>query len=178
MLKKILIALVVVVAAFLGFVATRPADYKITRTATISAPPAAVFARVNDLTQWEAWSPWAKIDPAMKSTLEGPPAGVGAIYRWVGNSDVGEGSMTITESRPSELVRFRLEFLKPMAATSAAEFKFQPGGEQTVVTWSMTGKNGFLEKAFCVFVDMDKMVGADFEKGLAQLKALLEAAPK
>jgi uncharacterized protein YndB with AHSA1/START domain len=172
MLKKILIALIVVVAAFLVFVATRPADFKITRTATISAPPAEVFARVNDLTQWEAWSPWAKLDPAMKSTLEGPQAGVGAIYRWVGNSEVGEGSMTITESRRGELVGFKLEFLKPMASTSAAEFKFQPEGAQTVVTWSMNGRSSFMEK------DLDKMVGADFEKGLAQLKALVEAVPK
>lgn len=178
MLKKILIALVAILAAFIGFVAMRPADFRITRTATISAPAEAVFARVNDLKEWEAWSPWAKLDPAMKRTYEGPQAGVGAIYRWAGNSEVGEGSMTITESHPNEWITFNLEFLKPMAATDAAEFKFQSDGKQTAVTWSMTGRNNFIAKAFWVFMDVDKMAGGDFEKGLAQLKLLVEAAPK
>jgi hypothetical protein len=148
------------------------------RSASVSAPAPTVFAQVNDFHKWEAWSPWAKLDPAAKATFEGPSAGIGAIFRWAGNKEVGEGSMTITESRPSDLIRIKLEFLKPFAATNRAEFTFKPQGDQTVVTWSMEGKNNFMAKAFCLFMNMDKMVGSQFEKGLANMKALAEAAPK
>ena len=175
MLKKILIGIVVV---FLIIVATRPADFRVTRSTTISAPAPAVFAQVNGLKKWEAWSPWAKIDPNMKQTYEGPASGVGAISRWAGNNEVGEGHMTITESRPNELVRFNLEFFKPMAGTSTAEFTFKPEGNQTTVTWSMAGKNNFIAKAMCMFMNMDKMVGGQFEQGLAAMKSIVEAAPK
>ena len=178
MLKKILIGLAVIAVVFLIVVAFQPADYRVTRTATIAAPPAVVFAQVDDLRQWEAWSPWAKMDPAMKVTYAGPAAGAGAISGWAGNSEVGEGRMTITESRPSELIRFHLEFFKPMAGTSASEFTFKPEGNQTVVTWTMTGKNNFIGKAFCLFMNMDKMVGGDFEKGLASLKSIAEAGAR
>jgi hypothetical protein len=125
-----------------------------------------------------AWNPWEKIDPNMKLTYEGPPAGVGASYAWVGNKDVGEGRMTITAARPHESVQFKLEFFKPMTGTSDAEFTFKPQGSQTEVTWSMTGKNNFIAKAFCLFVNMDRMIGGNFEKGLAELKTIAEAAPK
>ena len=178
MLKKILIGLAVIVVVFLIVVAFQPADYRVTRTATIAAPPAVVFAQVDDLRKWEAWSPWAKMDPAMKVTYTGPAAGVGAVSGWAGNSEVGEGRMTITESRPSELIRFHLEFIKPMAGTSASEFTFKPEGNQTVVTWTMTGKNNFIGKAFCLFMNMDKMVGGQFEQGLARLKSVAETAAK
>jgi hypothetical protein len=177
MLKKILIILAVIVLAFVGFVAMRPSEFRVTRTAAISAPAAAVFAQVNDFHNWEAWSPWAKLDPAARTSFEGPPAGTGAIFRWAGNHEIGEGSMTITESHPSELSRIKLEFLKPFAATSTAEFTFKPEGDQTVVTWSMTGRNNFIGKALCLFMNMDKMVGGMYEKGLAQIKSLVEAAP-
>ena len=178
MLKKILIALAVIVIVFLVVVALQPADFRIARSATISAPPSAVFTLVNDLHKWESWSPWAKLDPAMKTTYDGPPTGTGASYAWVGNREVGEGRMTITESHPDDLVRFKLAFLKPMKATHASEFTFKPEGNQTIVTWSMTGTNGFVEKAFSLVMNLDKMVGGDFEKGLAQMKTLLETAPK
>jgi uncharacterized protein YndB with AHSA1/START domain len=178
MLKKILIALAVIVAVFAVIVAMQPPEFRVARTATISAPPAAVFAQVNDLHKWEAWSPWAKLDPAMKKTYEGAPAGTGAVHTWAGNNDVGEGRMTIVESRPNELIRFKLEFLKPFTATNTAEFSFKPEGNQTVVTWSMTGENNFIAKALHLFMNMDKMVGGDFEKGLAQMKSVAEAAPK
>ena len=178
MLKKILIAVVLIVVVFVIVVATRPADFRVTRSVTIGAPAAVVFAQVNDFHKWDAWSPWAKLDPVMKQTHEGAPAGTGAIYSWVGNSDVGEGRMTITESRPNEMIGIKLEFLKPFAAVNTTEFSFKPEGNQTVVTWSMTGTNNFMAKAFGLFMNMDKMVGGDFEKGLAQMKSVTEAAGK
>jgi Polyketide cyclase / dehydrase and lipid transport len=133
---------------------------------------------VNDFHNWEAWSPWAKLDPAAKATFEGPSTGTGAIFKWTGNKEVGEGSMTITESRPSDLIRIKLEFLRPFEATNSAEFTFKPEGNRTAVTWSMEGKNNFIAKAVCLFMNMDKMVGGQFEQGLAQMKAVVEAAPK
>jgi len=178
MLKKILIALAVIVIVFVAVVALQPSEFRVARTATISAPAPAVFAQVNDFHNWNAWSPWAKLDPAMKQTYEGAPAGTGAISTWTGNKDVGEGRMTITESRPSELVRIKLEFVKPFRATNTAEFTFKPEGDQTIVTWSMAGKNNIMAKAFGLFMNMDKMVGGDFEKGLARMKSVVEAAPK
>ncbi len=133
---------------------------------------------MNDFHNWEAWSPWAKLDPAAKATFEGPSTGTGAIFKWAGNKEVGEGSMTITESRPSDLIRIKLEFLRPFEATNSAEFTFKPEGNRTAVTWSMEGKNNFIAKAVCLFMNMDKMVGGQFEQGLAQMKAVVEAAPK
>jgi len=178
MLKKILIVIGVIVVAFVIIVALQPAEFHVARTATVAAPAEVVFAQVNELKKWEAWSPWVKIDPAMKQTYEGPASGIGAISRWAGNNQVGEGSMTITESRPNELLRFTLEFIKPMAGTSTAEFSFRPEGNQTSITWSMSGRNNFIAKAMCLFMNMDKMVGGQFEKGLAQLKSITEAAPR
>jgi Polyketide cyclase / dehydrase and lipid transport len=178
MLMKVLVALGVIVAGALVVVATRPTEFRVTRTARIAAPPAAVFAQVNDFRKWDAWNPWAKIDPAMKQSYEGSPAGVGAVYTWIGNSQVGEGRMTLTESRPNELIRIKMEFFKPFAATSSAEFSFKPEGDQTVVTWGMEGRNNFMAKAVHLVMNMDRMIGGQFEKGLAQMKAVAEAAPK
>ena len=175
MLMKILIALAVIVVVFVAIVVTRPSEFRVARTATVAAPAPAVFAQVNDFHKWEAWNPWAKIDPAMKQTYEGAPAGPGAIYTWVGNNEVGQGRMTITESRPSELIRITLEFEKPSRATNIAEFTFRPEGDRTVVTWSMTGRNNFLAKAIHLFMNMDKMIGGNFEKGLAHMKSVVEA---
>ena len=174
MLEIILIALAIIVVVFVLVVAMRPSDFRITRSATISAPAPVVFAQVNDLHKWEAWSPWAKLDPAARNSYEGPPAGTGAILRWAGNNKVGAGSMTITESRPNELIRFRLEFLKPFKATNTAEFTFKPEGKHITVTWSMFGKNNFMAKAIGLFMDCDKMVGGQFEQGLAQMKSVVE----
>jgi hypothetical protein len=178
MLKKILIALAVIVIVFTVIVVLQPSQFRVTRSATLSAPAPAVFAQVNDFHKWEAWSPWAKLDPAAKNSFEGPSAGIGAIFKWSGNKEVGEGSMTITESRPSELIRIKLDFAKPFEATNTTEFTFKPEGNQTVVTWSMFGTNNFIAKAFCLFNSMDKMVGGQFEKGLASMKSIAEAAPK
>jgi hypothetical protein len=130
---------------------------------------------VNDLRNWDAWSPWAKLDPDAKFTYEGPAAGVGAAFSWSGNRKVGAGRMAITESRPNERIRFQLDFLKPMRASNTTEFNFRPDGGQTEVTWTMSGKNNFLGKAFSLFVNCDTMVGGDFEKGLAQLGSVVAA---
>ena len=176
MLMRIVIGLAVIVVAFVAIVATRPSEFRVTRTATIAAPAPAVFAQVNDFHNWEAWNPWGRIDPAMKHAYEGAPAGPGAIYTWAGNHEVGEGRMTLTESRPSELIRITLEFMKPFRGTSTAEFTFKPEGDHTVVTWSMAGRNNFLAKAVHMFMDMDKMIGGNFEKGLADMKSVVEAA--
>jgi hypothetical protein len=175
MLKKIFIGIAVILVAFVVIVALQPSDFRIARSINISAPPATVFAQVNDFHNWEAWSPWAKLDPTAKATFEGPSAGEGAIFRWVGNEEVGEGSMMITESRASDLIRIKLDFLKPFAATNTAEFTFKPEGNRTVVTWSMFGANNFIAKAFCLFMNMDEMVGGQFEKGLASMKSVTEA---
>jgi uncharacterized protein YndB with AHSA1/START domain len=178
MFKKILVAIAAVVVVFVVVVAIQPSEFRITRTATISAPAPAVFAQVNDFHNWETWSPWAKLDPAAKTTFEGQSAGTGAIFRWAGNKEVGEGSMTITESHPPDLIRIKLEFLKPFAATNTTEFTFTPEGNQTAVTWSMAGKNNFIAKAICLFLNMDNMVGGQFEKGLGNMKSVVEAAAK
>lgn len=178
MLIKILIGVVVVLAVLAAYIATRPEDFSVVRSASFAAPAPAVFAQVNELKKWEAWSPWAKKDPQAKSSYAGPAAGTGASMSWAGNKEVGEGRMTIVESRPNELLRFKLEFFKPFAATNSAEFAFQEAGGRTALTWTMRGQNNFIGKAMCLVFDMDKMVGGDFEQGLAQMKSVAEAAPK
>ncbi len=176
MLFYIPIVLIAAVILLVVLVALQPSDFRVTRSTTIAASPATAFAQVNDFHKWEAWNPWGKIDPEMKQTYEGAPAGAGAVYSWVGNGQVGEGRMTITESRPDELVRIKLEFFKPFAGTNSAEFTFKSEGNQTQVTWDMTGKMGFVPKVFHLFVGMDKMIGGQFEKGLADMKVAAEGA--
>jgi Polyketide cyclase / dehydrase and lipid transport len=178
MLMLILIAGAVTIVGLVIVVAVQPAEFRITRSNLISAAPAVVFAQVNDLHKWEAWSPWAKMDPNAKNIFAGPPAGTGASMHWAGNRQVGEGIMTILESRPDELIRLKLEFLKPFKAIHTAEFTFKPAGDQTSVTWSMSGKNSFMGKAFTLVMDCGKMIGGQFEKGLAAMKSIAEAAAK
>jgi hypothetical protein len=178
MLKIILISLAVIVLVLVIIIALQPSEFRVARSTAISAPPPAVFARVNDFHKWEAWNPWGKIDPAMKQAYEGAPAGTGAVYTWAGNNEVGEGRMTIIESRPTELIRIKLEFFKPFAATNTAEFTFKPEGNQTAVTWSMFGEKNFMAKAVHLFMNMDKMIGGQFEKGLASMKSIVEGAPR
>ena len=178
MIKKSLVALAAIVIVFAAVVALQPSAFRISRTATVNAPAPAVFSQVNDFHRWSGWSPWAKRDPAMKQSYHGAPAGVGAVYSWAGNNEVGEGRMSITESRPNELIRIKVEFLEPFAATNTAEFTFTLQGGQTQVTWSMSGENNFTAKAFNLIMNMDKLVGGDFEKGLQQLKSIAEASAK
>jgi hypothetical protein len=178
MLKKILIGLVAIIAIFLIVAAMQPEDFRVTRTATIAAPAPVVFEQINNLQKWNAWSPWAKLDPNAKNTFDGPPAGVGAGFAWAGNNKVGEGKMTITVSQPNEVVLMKLEFFKPFAATNMTEFTFKPEGNQTTVTWSMFGKNNFMGKCMGLIMNCDKMVGGQFEQGFANLKGIVEGAPK
>lgn len=169
MFKKILLGLAVVLVALCGFIATRPSSFTIQRTATLKASPDVAFALVNDFHHWSEWSPWDKLDPNQKRTFEGSAAGSGAIYGWSGNDQVGEGRMTIEESKANELVRIKLEFLKPFQATNSTTFAFSPAAEGVSVTWKMEGQNGFMAKAMSLFMDMDKMIGKDFENGLANM---------
>ena len=176
MLKKILLILAVLVVGFVIVAALQPPTYQVARSTTIAAPPAVVFAQVNDLHKFQTWSPWAKLDPAAKYTYGGPPAGVGAVFNWAGNSKVGEGRMEITESRPHELVRIKLDFIEPFASTAMTDYTFKSENNQTTVTWSMAGNQNFMSKAFGLIMSMDKMIGQDFEKGLANLKSVAESA--
>jgi uncharacterized protein YndB with AHSA1/START domain len=178
MLVPILIIIAAVIIVFVIVVSLQPPDFHVTRSVTVSTPAAAVFALVNDLHEWEAWSPWEKMDPALEKTFEGPSAGTGASYSWAGNKKVGEGRMTITESHPGELIRIKLEFLKPVKATHTAEFSFKSKGNQTAITWSMFGKNNFMGKAMHLFMNMDKLIGGQFEKGLVEMKSVAEAASR
>ena len=178
MIKKILIGVAILLVVFVVVVAMQPSAYRVVRSATMAAPAADVFAHVNDFHQWEAWSPWAKLDPAIKNSFDGAPSGTGATFAWVGNDKVGEGRMTILESRPSEQIRINLEFIKPFPSACITEFNFKPEGDQTAVTWTMAGNNNFLAKAVCLFMNMDKMVGGDFERGLTQMKAIVETPAK
>jgi len=182
MIKKILLGLlvmiVVLVAVVFVLVLMQPAHYQVERSATINAPAPVVFGLVNDFHKWDTWSPWAKLDPNMKTNYEGPSAGTGSMYSWSGNKDVGEGKMTIVESRPSDLIKIKLEFIKPFAATNATDFTFAQSGNATNVKWTMSGDNNFIGKAFSLFMNMDKMIGGDFDKGLAQMKKVAESPPK
>jgi hypothetical protein len=178
MLKKILGGLAAAILLLVGFIATRPDAFTVQRSATLPVPADAAFAVVNDLHQWEGWSPWAKMDPQQKTTYSGAESGVGAVSAWTGNDQVGEGRMTIEESKPNELVRIKLEFIKPFAATNTTTFAFKPTEGGTEVTWAMSGTHNFISKAMCLVMDMDKMVGGDFEKGLASMKTVAEAEAK
>ena len=176
MLRSILIAIPVILVIFALVVSMRPADFRVTRTAKITAPPSVVFPHVNDLHLWQEWSPWAKADPSAKLTYEGPTAGTGAAYSWEGDK-VGAGHLAIADSQLDRSVHFNLDFTKPFAASNKVEFTFTPEGDQTVVNWTMTGKNNFLMKAVGLFMNCDKMCGDQFEQGLASLKEIAEAKP-
>jgi len=167
----------VVAGLFAAFVASRSPKFRIERSVTVAARPERVFVHVNDFHKWAAWSPWEKMDPTMKKTFEGATAGEGSVYSWVGNSKVGEGRMTIEKSTAPALVALKLEFFKPWQATNATTFSFVPEGDGTKVTWAMEGENPtFAKKAMATVMNMDKLVGRDFEKGLAALRSLAESA--
>jgi len=175
MFKKILVVLIAFLLAFAGFISTQPDDFRITRSAVIAAPAEAVFAHVNNLHAWEAWSPWAKLDPNATSTFEGAKSGVNAKMHWDGNAEVGKGSMTIIENRPGEFIKFQLDFLKPMEGHHTAEFLFKKQEDgSTEVSWTMYGKNNFIGKAMGLVMDCDTLIGEQFEKGLASLKDVAE----
>lgn len=164
------LVVLLVVAVLVVVVARQPDTFRVERSRTIKAPVAVVFAQVNDYRLWQQWSPWAKLDPGMQVSYEGPQTGVGAVQRWRGNSQVGEGSSTIVESRPNELIRMQLGFLKPFKADNEAVFTFVPVEDQVRVTWAMTGPKNFLFKAMHMVMDVDRMCGQAFEEGLGQLE--------
>ena len=174
MIKKIAIVVIVLLAAVLVFASTKPDTFRVERSTSIKAPPDKIFALINDLHQWGTWSPWEKMDPAMKRTYGGAASGKGAVYEWEGNSKVGIGRMEIADSSPPSKIFIKLDFLKPFEAHNTAEYTLQAQGDTTQVTWAMVGPNPYLAKVMQVFVSMDSMVGKDFETGLANLKAVAE----
>ena len=173
MFKIILVALTVVIAGILTLAATRPDSFRVERSAQISAPPEKILSLVNDFHQWSAWSPYEKLDPAMKRTFAGAAAGKGAVYEWEGNSKAGQGRMQIITAAPTQTA-IQLDFIKPFRAHNIAAFTAQPLGDATRVTWSMEGPSPFIAKVLGLFVNMDRMIGGDFETGLANLKAAAE----
>ena len=178
MLKKILLVLIALIVGFAIYVSRQPSEFRVERSLTIAAPAAKIFTLVNDFHQWDAWSPWAKLDPNATHAIEGTGEGVGAIMRWSGNSEVGQGSMTITESKQNELVQYKLEMLKPFPGNNTSEFNLKADGDKTTVTWSMYGENDFIHKAMGVIFNCKKMVGERFDQGLENIKTLAETGSK
>jgi hypothetical protein len=174
MIKTIAIVAVVLIAAVLISAATRPDAFRVERAASVKAPPAKIFPLINDFHNWGAWSPWEKLDPALKRTYGGPESGKGAVYEWEGNSKVGAGRMEIVDSAAPSKVVIKLDFLRPFEAHNVAEFTLDAKGDATTVTWAMHGPAPYMSKLMGVFVSMDKMVGKDFETGLANMKAAAE----
>jgi uncharacterized protein YndB with AHSA1/START domain len=169
-----ILIVLVLIAAVLIYAATRPDDFEVRRETDIVAPPQKVFALLNDFGQWVKWSPWEKMDLSMQKTFSGAATGKGSIYQWKGNKKVGEGRMEILDSTPSSSVNIDLQFMAPFKAHNQTLFTLSPRNGTTHVNWSMTGKKNFVMKLMGVFMDMDKMVGKDFEAGLASMKAEAE----
>ncbi len=178
MIKKIGIAVVVLLAALLIYAATQPDTFRVQRATSIKAPPERIFAVLNDFLRWDAWSPWEKKDPAMKRTFSAVTSGKGAVYAWEGNRDVGQGRMEIAESVAPSKVAIKLDFVKPFETHNIVEFTLEPKGDSTQVTWAMQGPMPYVSKLITVFVNMDGMIGKDFESGLANLKAVTENPPR
>jgi hypothetical protein len=178
MLKKLLLILGAGLAILMVVIAMQPATFKVERSTVIAAPPDVVLAQIDDFHRWAAWSPWEKLDPNMKRTFEGPASGIGAMYSWTGNSDVGSGKMTITGYEQAKKLDIKLEFLEPMAATNTTEFITAADAGGTKLSWVMNGNHNFMGKAFGLFMDLDTMIGKDFDNGLAALKTVAEAEAK
>jgi uncharacterized protein YndB with AHSA1/START domain len=179
-MRNVLRIVLIVVALLVVVIGTRPDHFHVERSATIAAPATEVFARLNDFHQWSDWSPWDKLDLQMKKDYSGSAAGVGASYHWAGNDKVGEGRMTITQSQPPSNLTMTIEFLKPFKANNTVNFTLAADGPGTRVTWAMDGHENFMGKAMGLFMSADKMIGPDFERGLANLRTLAErgaAAP-
>jgi uncharacterized protein YndB with AHSA1/START domain len=174
MLKKVAIVLGILVVAVLGIAATKADSFRVERTATIKASRDAIFALIQDFHGWSRWSPYDKLDPAMRRTYSGAPNGKGAVYEWQGNDKVGAGRMEITSVTAPTQVVIKLDFLKPFEGHNAAEFTMLPNGDATTVTWAIHGPSPLVSKVMGLFFDMDKMIGKDFEVGLGNLKALTE----
>ena len=174
MLKKILIVVAVLIVAVLAYAATKPDTLRVERTTNVKAPADKIFPLINDFHRWGDWSPYEKKDPAMTRTFSGAPSGKGAVYTWDGDSNVGAGRMEIVESSPASKVAIQLDFSRPFEGHNIAEFTMQPQGDSTNVTWAMHGPSNYIGKIMSVFINMDTMIGSDFEAGLANLKAAVE----
>lgn len=174
MIKKIALAIVVILVIILGMAAMQPSSFSVKREIAIKAPPEKIIPLVSDFHNWGSWSPWEHLDPKMKRTFSGADNGKGAAYAWEGNDDVGAGRMEITDVTVPSKVDIKLDFLRPFESHNTTEFTLTPQGDATTVTWNMTGPMPFITKIMSVFVSMDKMIGKDFEKGLANLKAAAE----
>jgi hypothetical protein len=172
--KKIALVAVVLIGAILAYAATRPDSLHVQRMAGIKAPPEKIFPLISDFRRWSSWSPYEKIDPAMKRVYGGAANGKGAVYEWEGNSQVGQGRMEITDISQPSRVTIKLDFVKPLEGHNVAEFALVPQGDSTTVTWTMDGPTPYIGKIIGVFVNMDTMIGKDFETGLANLKAIAE----
>lgn len=178
MIKKIALGLAAAIVIVLVVASFQSDRMQVTRSAVIPAPPAAVFGVVNDFSRWLAWSPWADVDPAMKSRLEGPTKGVGAQFHWEGNAACGAGVSHLTESRENELVAMRIDMTRPMEGSTEVRFTFAPDADGTRVTWSMEATKPFLGKVMSLFMDCEKQCGDDFDKGLANLAKVVTETPK
>jgi uncharacterized protein YndB with AHSA1/START domain len=175
MLKKIGLTLLVLLVALFAYAATRPDSFTIQRSTSIKAPPEKIYPLISDFHRWSAWSPYEKMDTTMKKTYSGASSGAGAVYEWEGNSNVGKGRMEIADATPPSKVGIKLDFLEPFEAHNRAEFTLEPKADSTTtVTWSMHGQNLYIGKVMSVFVSMERMIGKDFETGLANLKAIAE----
>ena len=174
MLKIISLAVVAVVGGFLIYAATRPDSFRVERTATINAPPERIFPLINDFQRWSAWSPFEKKDPGMKRTMSGVSSGKGAVYEWNGNKEIGQGRMEIVESVPPSRVTLTLDFTRPFEAHNIVDFTLEPRGNSTQVTWAIHGPSPFISKVMGIVLNVDKMIGKDFEAGLAALKTVSE----
>jgi uncharacterized protein YndB with AHSA1/START domain len=172
------VALVVVIAGILIYATTLPDSFRVQRSASIKAPPDKIFALINDLRSWSAWSPYEKKDPAMKRAFSGAPSGKGAVYEWDGDKNVGKGRMEITEATPPGKIVIKLDFIKPFEGHNTAEFTMEAKGDNTAVTWAMYGACPYMAKVMRVvmapFMNIDDMIGNDFTAGLASLKATVE----
>ncbi len=174
MFKTIAIVIAVLIAAVLIYATTRPDSFRVQRSARIKAAPDKIFALITDFHRWGAWSPYEKIDPGMKRTFSGAPAGKGAVYEWDGSGRIGQGRMEIADATSPSKIVIQMDFLRPFKANSMAEFAMEPQGDATNVTWTMDGPQPYMTKVMSIFCSMDTMVGKDFEAGLADLKVAAE----
>lgn len=173
MFKTIAIILALLIAAVLIYAATKPDSFRIERSTTIKASPEKISAYLTDFKRWAAWSPWEEKDPSMKRTFSGAANGKGAVYGWEGNKNVGTGRMEVLDVQPQKVI-IKLDFLAPFEAHNTTEYVLEPQGDSTKLTWAMFGPSNYMSKVMTTFMSMEKMVGPDFEAGLAKLKAAAE----
>lgn len=176
MLKKILLGIAAIIVIILIAAAFQPSTYRVERTAVISLPPAVVFTHINDFHHWQKFNPFTDPDPDVQLTYEGAPSGEGAIYKWKGNAEVGQGMMTIAKSVPNEHIQIDMQFIEPFENKATAHFLFKPAEGGTEVTWAMEGDNNYMGKCIGMFMNMDEMIGAQFEKGLARMNEFTSSA--